>query len=580
MTSIRLMGLVASLAAALAAAVMAQAPASQPAAIDKLLDDLAKVEPKALAERLTAVQAQIKKLSEESAAMKARAAQNDAEIARLAAQVGLLEALVKARSMPPATMPAAATQPAPAMAAAPAAPKPPASAPAMAATAPAGAPAKPVINYADHILPIINEKCAGCHNPDKSRGGLNLVTYNDLMQGGSSGKVVEPGSPDASRLYKLVTHKEEPFMPPMQSKLDDARLELIRQWIEAGALPDAKAKPMAAKPQASGQPQAAVKTDLDAGPMPAGLPKAPLKKPPHAPAATALAASPNADLFAVAGDGQIHFYRTSTREWLGLIDYPEGRVERLAFSQDGSWLVAAGGQPGKSGTVIVLDVESGARKGVFDKLYDTVLAAAVSPDNGLIAVGGTNAKVRVFNAYDGARAYELTAHNDWIQAVEFSPDGTLLATGDRAGGLYVWEADTGREVHNLRAHTGAVTAVSFRADSQVLASTGRDGTVRLWEMSDGRQSRQWQAHGTASLWVEFAPDGRLATCGADGLARIWDQAGKNLRDLPNQGDWLYQAVFTPDAKSLITGGFNGAVALFEAESGKLLGTLSTVPQVN
>ena len=239
----------------------------------------------------------------------------------------------------------------------------------------------------------------------------------------------------------------------------------------------------------------------------------------------------------------------------------------------------AGGLPGKSGTAILLDVESGKVKGRFDKLYDTVLAAAVSADGGLVAVGGTNSKVRVFNAYDGSKLYELTAHNDWVTALRFSPDDQLLASADRAGGLYVWEAETGREVHNLRGHNGGVTALTFRPDSQLLVSAGKDGTARAWEMENGRQVRQWQAHTSACLSIECSTDGRLVTSGADGQIRIWDANGKNLRDLPHQDDWAYRAVFSPDAKSVIAGTFSGAIAFFDAATGKALGAASTSPAI-
>jgi WD40 repeat protein len=287
--------------------------------------------------------------------------------------------------------------------------------------------------------------------------------------------------------------------------------------------------------------------------------------------------SPVAHLLAVGGNSQIVYYQAQTRELLGVLDYPEGRIEHVSFSRDGTWLVAAGGEIGKSGTVVVFDVETGKRVGNFDKHYDTVLSAAVSPDNATVAVGGTNAKVRAFDAYTGSKSYELLGHNDWIQAVEFSPDGLLLATADRAGGLYVWDSENGREMHQLRGHSAGVTALSFRPDSQVLASTGKDGTVRLWNMESGGQIRQWAAHSVASLGVEFAANGQIGTCGADGLTRLWDQEGKKLREFESQGDWVYSLAFTPDTAQIVAGTFSGTLALFETATGKLLGKLSTAP---
>src|SRR5437879_9218897 len=76
-------------------------------------------------------------------------------------------------------------------------------------------PKKPAkVTYEEHVLPILRDKCIGCHSPDKSRGGLVVSTYTSIMAGGSSGEVVKPGDPDNSRLFQLVSHKQEPFMPP------------------------------------------------------------------------------------------------------------------------------------------------------------------------------------------------------------------------------------------------------------------------------------------------------------------------------------------------------------------------------
>src|SRR5437868_6090130 len=92
------------------------------------------------------------------------------------------------------------------------------------------------ITYQDHVLPILRDKCLGCHNQDKKSGGLRLNTFTNLMAGGSSGEVVKPGDPDTSRLYLQVTHKREPFMPPKSEMLAKESLDMIRQWIAGGAL--------------------------------------------------------------------------------------------------------------------------------------------------------------------------------------------------------------------------------------------------------------------------------------------------------------------------------------------------------
>src|SRR3954447_25284379 len=93
----------------------------------------------------------------------------------------------------------------------------------------------PKVTFADQVSPILRNRCGSCHNPDKQKGGLNLETYSAAMQGGGSGKVIEPGDADGSSLLQLVMHKDEPKMPPNAPKIPDAEIDVLKQWIEAGA---------------------------------------------------------------------------------------------------------------------------------------------------------------------------------------------------------------------------------------------------------------------------------------------------------------------------------------------------------
>ena len=97
-------------------------------------------------------------------------------------------------------------------------------------------------NYQDDLTPIFRESCFGCHNADKTKGGLNLTNYATMMQGGGSGAAIAPGDPDASYLFQLVTHQSEPHMPLNSPKLPDEKLAIIRRFIEEGALENSGSK--------------------------------------------------------------------------------------------------------------------------------------------------------------------------------------------------------------------------------------------------------------------------------------------------------------------------------------------------
>src|SRR5712692_7932073 len=82
------------------------------------------------------------------------------------------------------------------------------------------------ITYQDHVLPLIENICGKCHNPDKKKGDLDLTSYSGALKGGGSGPVVVAGYPDSSKLWKAITHADDPTMPPNKPQLPDKELEV------------------------------------------------------------------------------------------------------------------------------------------------------------------------------------------------------------------------------------------------------------------------------------------------------------------------------------------------------------------
>lgn len=65
-------------------------------------------------------------------------------------------------------------------------------------------------------------------------------------------------------------------------------------------------------------------------------------------------------------------------------------------------------------------------------------------------------------------------------AFALSPDGSLLAVGGDDGALHVWDVAAGEEIIALVGHTGGITATVFSADGARLASAGTDGVIQVW----------------------------------------------------------------------------------------------------
>ncbi|MFM1801226.1 MAG: hypothetical protein RJA81_578, partial [Planctomycetota bacterium] len=372
--------------------------------------------------------------------------------------------------------------------------------------------AKPKVTYQDQALAIFRNRCNSCHNADKQKGGLNLESFTTTMAGGSSGQVVEPGDPDSSTLFLLVNHTEEPKMPPNSPKIPDAEIETLRLWIEGGALENSGSKAMvASKPKFEFKldPNSIGKPSGEPAMPAAGLSTEPVVVSPTGTAITALATSPWAPVIAIGSHKQVLLYHADQGRLMAVFPFPEGFVHSLKFSRNGDLLLAGGGRGGQSGLAVAWEVKSGKRVFEIGREYDAVLAADISPDHSLVAIGGPSKMVRVYNTSDGSLAFEMKKHTEWVTALEFSPDGVLLASGDRNGGLLIWEGQTGREFYDLRGHSAMITDVSWRLDSNLVASSSEDGSVRLWEMQNGNQIKTWGAHGGGTLSVNFSKDGRI-----------------------------------------------------------------------
>jgi hypothetical protein len=434
------------------------------------------------------------------------------------------------------------------------------------------------MNFTDNVLPLLRDKCLGCHNADKARGGLDASNYVKLMEGGSSGAVVKPGDPDDSRLYLLAAHKAEPKMPPKADPLPAEQITTIKKWIEQGALENSGSKaPLIAKK--SEVALVSITRGRPAGPPP--MPKAPLPQTipgtKHPAAVTAMAASPWAPLLAVAAPHSILLYNTDTLDLVGSLPFPYGQVNVLRFSRNGSLLLAGGGRGGKEGKAVVWNVADGRVLTEVGDEHDAVLAADISADQTQVVLGGPGKVVRVYATADGKLVHEIKKHTDWITAIEYSPDGVLLATGDRSSGLWVWEAHTGREFFGLRGHTTVITGLSWRDDSNVLASCSDDGTVRLWEMENGKQIKGWGAQPGGAQSVRFGHDNQIVTTGRDTVTRLWDGNGGGKRTFDRLTDLATHAVFTHDGARVIAGDMQGLIHVWNTADGKRIDDLSTNP---
>lgn len=97
--------------------------------------------------------------------------------------------------------------------------------------------AQTTVDFVRDIQPIFQTSCAPCHIGDQVKGGLHLDNKTLAMTGGISGAVILPGNSNESRLvHRLLGLNGEKRMPPVGEPLSADKLELIRRWIDEGAV--------------------------------------------------------------------------------------------------------------------------------------------------------------------------------------------------------------------------------------------------------------------------------------------------------------------------------------------------------
>lgn len=102
----------------------------------------------------------------------------------------------------------------------------------------------------DHIImPVVQAKCASCHNPGKAKGSLVLRDSTSFMKGGKTGPLFVAGQPEVSLLLErihLPEDDEKRMPPPGKPQLTDEEAALLELWIKNGA--DFSAKLVALAP--------------------------------------------------------------------------------------------------------------------------------------------------------------------------------------------------------------------------------------------------------------------------------------------------------------------------------------------
>jgi len=214
-----------------------------------------------------------------------------------------------------------------------------------------------------------------------------------------------------------------------------------------------------------------------------------------------------------------------------------------------------------------------------------VVSVEFSPDGTLVATGGENTEVWIFDADSGAPlgGGPLVGHHAPVYGLTFSPDGSVLASSDDTGQVLLWDVQSlSLAIDPWLAHMGRVRTIAFHpANLNLLATASADGSISMWNVSGPTPreilaiaGHQQDGQGRLVRSIDFSPDGSLlASGGDDGQVRLWDTATGGQIGPPagDHGDLVRDVLFNPDPDrhTIATAGNDEAVILWswDAETG-------------
>ncbi len=118
-------------------------------------------------------------------------------------------------------------------------------------------------------------------------------------------------------------------------------------------------------------------------------------------------------------------------------------------------------------------------------------------------------------------------------------------------------------------------AVAISSNGQYWAAGSRRGEARVWREEGKLLHLAWQAHTDTVRALAFSPDGHtLATGSWDGAIKLWDIESGALLWTSWFTDNIECLTFAPDGRTLASGGDDATVQLWDAHTGARRQTLS------
>lgn len=419
--------------------------------------------------------------------------------------------------------------------------------------------AKPV-SFRRDIAPILESHCLSCHGPKTAEGGYRVDTYEQLFKPGDSDLMPISTDADAkSELLRRLTCDESERMPAETDPLSREKIALIKTWIESGAKFDGESE---------SAPLSKVIPPRDYPPA--------LKSYREALPITAICFSPDRKSLIVGGYHELTVWEVETGTLIRRIENVGQRTYSIRLSNDATLVSAAGGEPGRSGEVRLVDWSSGEIKSVVARCDGVVLDSVFHPNGKTLAAASADRSIQIIDLKSSKRVRAIASHADSVTALAFSPDGSRLISASQDKSAKVFDASSGQLLGSYTAHGAAVRGVSVASDGKHAYSTGDDNKIHRWTIENTK--RLTAVPCGESPFKLFQQGDSIFFPSVDGIVRqLNTKNNKFSQQFTGHTDWAISVAVDKDAQRVAAGGIDGQIRVWKLADGTLLNSWLAKP---